>query len=199
MTRLKNRGLESGDVDAILNKLRKSKKDYLKEIKRAMSSQVFGARKEKTIVRPNRKGIPGMKGHKKFKNEINVLLDTSGSMSGEFEKVLSYIFQNDIQINLIQCDAQIQKVLHIKDKKEIEKMKISGLGGTTLNPGIDYIADPHNKLSTFNTVILTDGYTDSLDFKKVKTRTLILSTAEKCPISYDNGKVKQIVNIGKQD
>ena len=199
MSRLKNRGLESGDVDAILNKLRKTKKDYLKEIKRAMSSHVFGSKKEKTIVRPNRKGIQGLKGHKKFKNEINVLLDTSGSMNGEFEKVLSYIFQNDIEINLIQCDAQIQKVLHIKNKKEIEKMKISGLGGTTLMPGLDFISDPKNRISGFNNVILTDGYTDSLDFKNIKSRTLILSTAEKCPITFDNGKVKQIVNVGKQD
>ena len=199
MSRLKNRGLESGDVDAILNKLRKSKKDYLKEIKRAMSSQVFGSKKEKTIVRPNRKGISGMKGHKKFKNEINVLLDTSGSMGGDFERVLAYVFQNDIQMNLIQCDAQIQKVLKIKDKKDLEKMKISGLGGTTLMPAIDYISDPKNKLYMLNTVILTDGYTDSLDFRKIKSRTLILSTAEKCPITYDNGRVKQIVNIGKQD
>ena len=199
MTRLKNRGLQAGDVDAILNKLRKTRKDYLKEIKRCMSNHIFGSKKEKTIVRPNRRGISGLKGTKKYKNEINVLLDTSGSMSGEFEKVLSYIFQNDIQMNLIQCDAQVQKVLKIKDKKQLSKMKISGLGGTTLMPGIDFIADKKNKIDMYNLVILTDGYTDSLNFSKIKTKTLILSTAEKCPITFDNGRVKQINHIGKQD
>jgi predicted metal-dependent peptidase len=199
MTKLKNRGLTSNDVEAILNKLRKTKKDYLKEIKRTMSNHIFGAKKEKTIVRPNRRGIQGLKGNKKYKNEINVLLDTSGSMGGEFERVLSYIFQNDIQINLIQCDAQIQQVLKIKEKKELEKMKIRGLGGTTLQPGLDYIADTKNKLYMYNTVILTDGYTDSLNFQKIKSKTLILSTAEKCPMQYDNGKVKQINQIGKQE
>ena len=199
MSRLKNRGLQAGDVDAILNKLRKTRKDYLKEIKRCMSNHIFGSKKEKTIVRPNRRGISGLKGCKKYKNEINVLLDTSGSMSGEFEKVLSYIFQNDIQMNLIQCDAQIQKVLKIKDKKQLEKMKISGLGGTTLQPGIDFISDKKNKIDMYNMVILTDGYTDSLNFSKIKTKSLILSTAEKCPISFDNGRVKQINQIGKQD
>ena len=199
MTRLKNRGLASGDVEAILNKLRKTKKDYLKEIKRTMSNHIFGSKKEKTIVRPNRRGIAGLKGTKKYKNEINVLLDTSGSMSGEFEKVLSYIFQNDIQMNLIQCDAQIQQVLKIKDKKQLEKMKIKGLGGTSLMPGIEFMSDKKNKINMYNTVILTDGYTDSLDFSKVKTKTLILSTATKCPITFDNGRVKQIDNIGKQD
>jgi len=199
MIRLKNRGLEAGGVDAILNKLRKTRKDYLKEIKRTMSSHIFGSKKEKTIVRPNRRGIAGLKGSKKYKNEINVLLDTSGSMSGEFEKVLSYIFQNDIQMNLIQCDAKVQKVYKIKEKKELEKMRILGLGGTSLMPGIDFIADKKNKIYMFNLVILTDGYTDSLSFSNLKTKTLILSTAEKCPITFDNGKVKQIDHIGKQD
>lgn len=199
MQRLKNRGLNSGDVESILNKLRKSRKDYLKEIKRAMSNHIFGAKKQKTIVRPNRRGISGLKGTKKYKNEINVLLDTSGSMGGEFEKVLSYIFQNDIQINLIQCDAEIQKVLKIKERNELEKMKIMGLGGTTLQPGLDFIADKKNKIYMYNTCILTDGYTDSLNFKNIHTRTLILSTATNCPIQFDNGRVKQINQIGKQD
>lgn len=199
MTRLKHRGLTSGDVETILNKLRKSKKDYLKEIKRTMSNHVFGTIKEKTIVRPNRRGIPGLKGYKKHSNEINVLLDTSGSMGGEFDKVLSYIFQNGIKMNLIQCDTRIQQVFKIKDKKDLEKMKIRGLGGTTLQPGIDFMVDKKNKISMYNTVILTDGYTDRLNFKDVKTKTLILSTAENCPIEYDNGRVKQINNIGKQD
>lgn len=199
MTKLKNRGLESGEVEAIINKLRKTEKDYLKEIKRTMSNHIFGTMKEKTIVRPNRRGISGLKGHKKYSNEINVLLDTSGSMGGEFEKVLSYIFQNGIRMNLIQCDARIQQVIKIKDKKELEIMKIKGLGGTTLQPGLDFMTDKKNKIYMYNTVILTDGYTDSLNFKDVHTKTLILSTAEKCPIQYDNGRVKQIVNIGKQD
>jgi predicted metal-dependent peptidase len=199
MTKLKNRGLTSGDVETILNKLRKTHKDYLKEIKRTMSNHIFGSKKEKTIVRPNRRGISGLKGKKKYKNEINVILDTSGSMGGEFEKVLSYIFQNDIQINLIQCDAEIQGVIKIKDRKELERMKISGLGGTVLQPGLDFISDTKNKMYCYNIVILTDGYTDSLNFSKIKTKTLILSTASKCPILHDNGRVKQIENIGKQD
>lgn len=199
MQTLKSRGLQAGEIETILNKLRKTHTDYLKEIKRTMSNHVFGTKKQKTIVRPNRRGIKGLKGHKKYRTEINCILDTSGSMGGEFEKVLSYIFQNDIEINLIQIDAQIQGVIKIKDKKQLEKMKIRGLGGTTLTPAIDFIGEPKNKIHKNNTVILTDGWTDSLNFKNIKTQTLILSTASKCPISHDNGKIKQIENIGKQD
>jgi len=199
MQTLKNRGLSSGEVETILNKLRKTRKDYLKEIKRTMSNHVFGTKKQKTIVRPNRRGIQGLKGHKKYRTEINCILDTSGSMGGEFEKVLSYIFQNDIEINMIQIDAQVQDVIKIKEKRELERMKIKGLGGTILQPAIDFMTDPKNKIHRNTTVILTDGWTDSLNFKNVKTQTLILSTAQKCPITYDNGKVKQIVDIGKQE
>jgi len=199
MQTLKNRGLSSGEIETILNKLRKTRKDYLKEIKRTMSNHVFGTKKQKTIVRPNRRGIQGLKGHKKYRNEINCILDTSGSMGGEFEKVLSYIFQNDIEINLIQIDAQVQDVIKIKEKRELERMRIRGLGGTILQPAIDFMTDPKNKIYKNNTVILTDGYTDSLNFKNVKGQTLILSTASKCPITFDNGRVKQIVDIGKQE
>jgi predicted metal-dependent peptidase len=121
MQRLKNRGLMSGDVEATLNKLRKSKKDYLKEIKRTISNHIIGASKRKSITRPNRRGIEGIKGKKKYKNVINVILDTSGSMCGDFEKVLSYIFQNDIHINLIQIDTKVNAVENIKNKRDLQK------------------------------------------------------------------------------
>lgn len=190
---LKARGLETGDMEKILRKLRKSKKDYLKKIKRVISADIFGSNKNKTITRPNRRNIKGLKGHKKYQNRINCILDTSGSMSGEFEKVLSYIFQNDIVINLIQVDTEVQSVNVIKNKKEIEKTRISGLGGTVIQPGLDYISDKTNKLNKYNTVILTDGFTDSLNFSKVKGNTLILSTSDYCNLTHDNGRVKQII------
>ena len=50
----------------------------------------------------------------------------------------------------------------------------------------------------YNTCILTDGHTYQLNFKNIKTKTIILSTSQKCPLLYDNNKVKQIEYIGKQ-
>jgi len=179
MQRLKNRGLVSGDVEAILNKLRKSKKDYLKEIKRTISNHIIGSSKRKSITRPNRRGIEGIKGKKKYKNVINVILDTSGSMCGDFEKVLSYIFQNDIHINLIQIDTKVNAVESIKNKRELQKMSIKGMGGTVLQPAIDYVSQVENRLSTFNNLVLTDGYTDTLNFTNIKGKSLILTTGTK--------------------
>jgi predicted metal-dependent peptidase len=110
-------------------------------------------------------------------------------MGGDFDRVLSYIFQNDITINLIQNDTEVKSVELIKNKNELKKVLIKGLGGTTLQPAVDLIAEKYNN---FPTVILTDGQTDTLDFSKVKQRVLILSVADFCPISGDNGKIKQI-------
>ena len=192
MQRLKNRGLVSSDIEKMLDKLRKSKKDYLKEIKRTISHHVFGATKRKSITRPNRRGIEGIKGKKKYKNVINCILDTSGSMCGDFEKVLSFIFQNDIHINLIQIDTEVKLVEDIKTKRDLQKVMIKGMGGTVLQPAISYIADIKNKLHSFNNVVLTDGYTDTLNFSEIKGNTLILTTAKK-PIYVDpKGKVKCI-------
>jgi len=193
MQRLKNRGLMSGDIEATLNKLRKSKKDYLKEIKRTISNHIIGSSKRKSITRPNRRGIEGIKGKKKYKNVINVILDTSGSMCGDFEKVLSYIFQNDIHLNLIQIDTKVNAVESISNKRELQKVMIKGMGGTVLQPAIDYVSEVENRLSTFNNLLLTDGYTDTLNFTNIKGKSLILTTASVPKIVDPKGSVKCIV------
>jgi predicted metal-dependent peptidase len=195
MERLAARGLSAGNVETTLNKLRKKRKDYLKEIKRAVSNMIFGTVKQKTIVKPNRRQIAGLKGNRKVKTKINCILDTSGSMGGTFEKVLSYVYRNDIEINLIEADTEVKWIENIKNKRKLESMKILGLGGTILTPAVELVVDQFND---FNTVILTDGYCDSLDLSKVKGRVLIISIGVKVPISRSNGKVKQII-VDKED
>ena len=190
MERLAARGLSAGNVETTLNKLRKKRKDYLKEIKRAVSNMIFGTVKQKTIVKPNRRQISGLKGNRKVKTKINCILDTSGSMGGTFEKVLSYVYRNDIEINLIEADTEVKWIENIKNKRKLETMVIKGLGGTILQPAIDLVADQFNE---FNTVVLTDGYCDSLDLSKIKGRVLLISIGVKVPISRSNGKVKHIM------
>jgi hypothetical protein len=192
MEKLAARGLSAGNVETTLNKLRKKRKDYLREIKRAVSNMIFGTIKQKTIVKPNRRQIAGLKGNRKVKTMVNVGLDTSGSMGGQgtFERVLSYVYRNDIEINFMESDTQVNWVQKIKSKRGLESIPIKGLGGTCLQPMIDYIVEHHNEC---NSVLLTDGYTDTLDFSKVKGKVLIISVGVKCPIGRSNGKVKQIV------
>ena len=190
MERLAARGLAAGNIEQTLQKLQKKRKDYLKEIKRAVSNMIFGTVKQKTIVKPNRRQIAGLKGNRKVKTKINCILDTSGSMGGTFERVLSYIYRNDIEINLIEADTEVKWIENIKNKRKLETMVIKGLGGTILQPAIDLVADQFNE---YNTVVLTDGYCDSLDLSKIKGKVLMISIGVKVPISRSNGRVKQIM------
>lgn len=188
--RLKSRGLSTGNVESTLNKLQKKRKDYLKEIKRSVSNMIFGHIKTKTIVKPNRRQIAGLKGNRKIKSKVNVILDTSGSMGSTFEKILSYVYRNDIEINMIQGDSEVKWVENFKSGKKLETMKIHGLGGTILQPSVDYVVKNFNQ---YNTVLLSDGYCDNLDLSKVKGKVLMISVGTQIPISKSNGKVKQIV------
>lgn len=187
--RLRARGLVSKDVESVLNKLKKKRKDYLKQIKSGISL-IKGHVKTKTIKRPSRRGFFGIKGIKKIGSVINVLLDTSGSMGGYETKALNYIFRNDIQINLIQCDAVVHAAEKIKSMSELQKLKVRGGGGTVLQPGVDLII---KKYGSNNTLCLTDGICDSLDFSGYKGKVLIISNNRPVPILKSNGKIKQIV------
>ena len=197
MERLAARGLSAGNVEQTLNKLRKKRKDYLKEIKRAVSNMIFGTVKQKTIVKPNRRQISGLKGNRKVKTKINVILDTSGSMGGQgtFERVLNYVYRNDIEINFIESDTEIKWVENLKSAKKLQSLPIKGLGGTVMQSGLNYVVEHFNE---FNTDLLTDGYTDTLDCSKLKGKLLIISVGTKCPIGRTNGKVKQIVIEGNE-
>jgi hypothetical protein len=189
MERLQARGLQGGNIEQTLGKLRKQRKDYLKYIKRSVSNIIFGTKKSKTIVKPNRRGIQGLKGNRKIKNKINCILDTSGSMGGTFERVLSYIYRNDIEVNLIEADTEVKWVESIKSKKKLESIKIAGLGGTMLMPAVKYVEDNFNQ---YNTLIITDGYCDSLDLSKLQGNVLLITIGVEVPITKTNGKVKQI-------
>ena len=187
---LKIRGLVSNDIERTIDKLVKKKKDYLKEIKRSIKNTILGDKKTKTISRPNRKGISGLKGYKKTKNKINCILDTSGSMIGRFEKVLSYIYRNDVEINLIQTDTEVKSINKINKEKDLKNLIINGLGGTTLTPAIKLVEEKYNN---YNTVILTDGFCESIDFSKLKGRVLVISTNIKINVKASNNKIKQII------
>jgi len=189
MKRLQARGLQGGNIEQTLGKLRKQRKDYLKYIKRTVSNVMFGTTKTRTITRPNRRGIFGVKGNKKIKNKINCILDTSGSMGGTFERVLSYIYRNDIEVNLIEADTDVKWVESIKSKKKLESIRIAGLGGTMLMPAVKYVEDHFNQ---YNTLIITDGYCDTLDLSKLTGNVLLITIGVEVPIAKTNGKVKQI-------
>jgi predicted metal-dependent peptidase len=185
---LKSRGYQTSHNKATLSKLESKKVDYLKDIKKYYKSFISGRIKSKTISRPNRRNIFGLKGFKKIKSNINVILDVSGSMIGEFEKVLSYIYRDDIDINLIKSDTEVKGVEKLTSKKSIQNIKIVGLGGTFLQPAVDLVSSDYNN---YPTVILTDGVCDVLNLSNLRYPVLILTTNVKVKLSGGN-RVKQI-------
>lgn len=188
---LRTRGLIKGNISAMLERLTKKRHNYFKDVKRAIKS-MMGSNKTRTFTRPNRKEFEGIKGRKKYAEAVNVLLDTSGSMSDSFEKVLSYINGQKVICNIVQCDTEVQdKVRVIKTKKDLANFEIKGLGGTILQPGLDLIKKS-KQLKQLNTVILTDGYTDILDCSNM-SKVLILTVEQPCPIKSSRANVKQIV------
>lgn len=184
---IKSRGYMSGDTEGTLAKLSNPKKDYLSELRRYYLTNISGTNKSKTIRIPSRRGIPGVKGIKRNKSIINVILDVSGSMSGQFETVLSYINTDGVEINLIKADTQVKGVEVLRNKKQIQNIEIKGLGGTRLQPALDLVIEKYNK---YPSVILTDGICDSLDSSGYRMPILILTTQERVKIS-GNKSVKQ--------
>lgn len=187
----KAKGIHPGDnCEKLVGDLTKSTTNNIRQLRRVIAAVAHGFCKEKTYARLNRR-VPSLKGTRKIAHEVNCILDTSGSMDAEINFVLREVYRDGIVVNLIQCDAQVQSVERIIDKKQFPKLKLRGFGGTSLQPAIDFISES-KELRKNPTVILTDGHTDILDFSRLSTDVLILTTDVECPVNVSNGKVKQI-------
>jgi len=185
----KIRGNNNSMASVILNKLSKKKKDYLSDIKRNIN-EISGSIKDKTITKPNRRNIMGLKGKRKRGSVLNVVLDTSGSMYGIINRILEYVYQKDISINFIQNDMNVKSIKRLRSGVELEKIKIEGFGGTILMPAIKKIEQSYNR---YNTVILTDGYCDDLDLSRLNGKVLIISMGRNVNIIKSNNKIRQMI------
>lgn len=190
----KNAGNMPGDIDDLLKILLKApKKDNIKYLKRIIS-QHKGKVKEGSYKRSNRR-IEGLRGVKKVGQEINVLLDTSGSMMGRFDKVLSEIYRDSLTVNIVECDTQVQKVFKTTRKEELKTIEIKGYGGTKMGLGVDYIQDPKNGLSRYPSILLSDGgLFEPIDFKGNRMQWLIISLGD-APIQHNGGSNVRVIEI----
>ena len=184
---LRNRGLVGSEVQKFLDKLKSSRKNNLKWILQNLS-YVMGSKVSQTWTKPNRYDIKGKKGEKLEGHVLNVILDVSGSMHGLHEKVLSTVYQNGLQCNIILADTRVTGFEVTKNKSDLQKLKLVGFGGTELQPAVEYIKASKD-LKGLNTLILTDGYCDSLDFDGLKGRKMIITTHEL--VKYKGANVKQ--------
>jgi predicted metal-dependent peptidase len=117
---------------------------------------------ERTFTRPSRRGeacIDGvLPGRRREGWMLNIVLDTSGSMSGEIARALGAIadFCDAVgvgQVRLVQCDTAVTADDTV-DPVQLENFQVSGYGGSDLSPAMEHLAgDPAVRAA----IVITDG------------------------------------------
>lgn len=160
------------EVEELLELKKKPTQNWKRLLKRFVGQGVKANNKSSRSRRNRRYGIKVAGKKKDHIARILVVLDTSGSMTwgNRTEKVLSELYgiwkeMPDNRLDITECDAQIQKVFTYDGKTDF---KISGRGGTDMEPALEY-ADK-NKYD--GVIFLTDGEFWNEDFSKYRTPSL---------------------------
>jgi predicted metal-dependent peptidase len=128
-------------------------KSYLRRFN-SMSTMVYT---KKTRRKPNRRFNSGPALKIKQKKRTLVAIDTSGSVSNEdlieFFNEIYHIHKSGTYVDIIECDAKIQRVYEYKGQRE--EIEVQGRGGTDFEPVMKYLAEHRNEYA--NLIYLTDG------------------------------------------
>jgi predicted metal-dependent peptidase len=120
----------------------------------SMSTMIYT---KKTRRKPNRRFGSGPALKIKLKKKTLVAIDTSGSVSKEdlieFFNEIYHIYKTGTYIDIVECDANIQRVYQYKGERE--EIEIKGRGGTNFEPVMKYLAKNKDKYA--NLIYLTDG------------------------------------------
>jgi len=147
-------------IQTIINKMRdelKPKVDWKRQLK------IFSTATGRTEIYHTVKRIskrfgtrPGIR-IKKFKNLV-VVIDTSGSIDEntliQFFKEIDAIYRNGAQVQIIECDAIVQRVYTYNKKTAVT---VQGGGETNYDPAFTYI-NSNKSLRIDGCIYLTDGY-----------------------------------------
>ncbi|MBY0532716.1 MAG: hypothetical protein K2P86_12170 [Xanthobacteraceae bacterium] len=160
MGAMKGRGLESGDVTQTVMALRGMyKTPWEAALQKWIESVAPG---ERTYLRPSRREVSGsdvvLAGRKRESWMLNIVLDTSGSMTGEIPRALGAIadFCEQLsvdEIRLLQCDAQVTND-EMLSPEALANYQVSGFGGSDLTPGMRALAEDARVTAA---LVITDG------------------------------------------
>lgn len=153
----KQAGVVPGELNEILKRIKEKPpvfnwKKYLRRlIGNSITSDI-----QLTRMRPSKR-IPDARGIRyKRKPTILVGVDTSGSINQkdfeDFFSEINHIYKTGVKITVVECDTKIQNIFEYSGNQNI---KISGRGGTILEPIISYYKE-HPEYSSC--VIFTDGF-----------------------------------------
>jgi predicted metal-dependent peptidase len=160
MGKMKGRGAESGDVTQTVMALRGMyKTPWEAALQKWIESVAPG---ERTYLRPSRREVSGsdivLAGRKRESWMLNVILDTSGSMTDEISPALGAIadFCEQLsidEIRLVQCDAEVTGD-EMLSPEALANYQISGFGGSDLSPAMRALCDDARVTAT---LVITDG------------------------------------------
>jgi predicted metal-dependent peptidase len=117
---------------------------------------------ERTFIRPSRRGTERadivLPGRRREGWILNVVLDTSGSMTEEIPRALGAIadFCDSVaidQVRLVQCDATVTAD-EMLSPLELARWRVSGYGGSDLSPAMEHLAEDAHVRAV---IVITDG------------------------------------------
>lgn len=157
------RGLGGGSETQTVNALRGLyRTPWEAALQRWLESVAPG---ERTFTRPSRRGeacLDGvLPGRRREGWMLNIVLDTSGSMSDVIPQALGAIahFCDAVavdQVRLVQCDTAVTADECV-DPAQLHSFQVSGYGGSDLTPAMDHLAhDPAVRA----VMVITDGDID---------------------------------------
>ncbi len=160
MGAMKGRGVETGDVTQTVMALRGM---YRTPWEAALQKWIESAAPgERTYLRPSRREVSGsdivLAGRKRESWMLNVVLDTSGSMTDEISPALGAIadFCEQLsvdEIRLVQCDAAVTGD-EMLSPEALANYQISGFGGSDLSPALRSLAEDVRVTAA---LVITDG------------------------------------------
>ena len=159
------------DVGKLPQPLRKALQDDQDKRKQAQidwrrSLRLFATTGSRTEIKTTRRKMskrfeenPGIRIKKK--KRFAVVIDTSGSIQEaqllSFQAEITAIYRGGIEVKVIECDAEIGRHYDFEGRFDT---KITGGGGTSFDPAIDWVNDRRN--GRFDGCIyFTDGYAAS--------------------------------------
>ncbi len=117
---------------------------------------------ERTFVRPSRRGAERddivMPGRQRYSMLLNVILDTSGSMSEEIPSALGAIADfceatGIDEIRVVQCDTTVTGD-EMLSPGELAEYEVRGYGGSDLTPALKMLAEDSRVTAA---IVITDG------------------------------------------
>ena len=139
--------------------------DFSFDYRRALTkfrANIVSVNRRLTRMKPSRRyGFAAMGSRYERKADILIAVDVSGSITDEsfarfYHAIKNFFFLRIIEnIDLIFFDVNLKNTTPIKSTKNLNLKEITGRGGTSFQPPVDFFLENRNKYSGM--IIFTDG------------------------------------------